>query len=50
MEPIIVSEYGTYLGKHSERLVVKYRDKEKTNDEYPLMDIDQVIVSSRGVS
>ena len=50
MQPLIISDYGTYLGKHSERLVVKYRDKERANDEYPLMDLEQVIIGSRGVS
>jgi len=50
MQPLIISDYGTYLGKHSERLVVRYRDKEKPNDEHALMDLEQVIVGSRGVS
>jgi CRISPR-associated protein Cas1 len=50
MYPLIVNDYGTYLGKHSERVVVRYRDKERQNDEYALMDLEQVIVSSRGVS
>lgn len=50
MEVLIVSDYGTYLGKHSERLVVKYRDRERASDEYALMDLEQVIIGSRGVS
>jgi len=50
MQPLIISDYGAYLGKHSERLVVKYRDKERSNDEHALMDLEQVIIGSRGVS
>ncbi len=50
MQPLIISDYGIYLGKHSERLVVRYRDKKKPNDEHPLMDLEQVIIGSRGVS
>lgn len=50
MEPLIISDYGVYLGKHSERVVVKYREKDRPNDEVALMDLEQVIISSRGVS
>jgi CRISPR-associated protein Cas1 len=50
MQPLIINDYGAYLGKHSERLVVRYRDKERSNDEHALMDLEQVIISSRGVS
>jgi len=50
MEPLVISDYGAYLGKHSERVVVRYRDKERANDEYALMDLEQVIIGSRGVS
>ena len=39
MEPLIINDYGAYLGKHSERVVVRYRDKERKNDEYALMDL-----------
>ena len=50
MESLIVSDYGTYLGKHSERLIVKYREKDRPNDEFPLLDMEQLIISSKGVS
>lgn len=50
MELLVISDYGTYLSKHSERLIVKYRDKDRPNDEIPLLDMEQLIISSKGVS
>ena len=50
MQILTINDYGTYLGKHSERLVIKYREKDRPNDEFPLMDMEQLIVSSKGVS
>ncbi len=48
-EPVlIVEQYGAYVGKHSERLRVS-KDKE-TLAEAPLMHLEQVLVSGRGVS
>ena len=50
MEQLIISDYGTYLGKRSERVSVRYRDKEREKEEHPLMDLDQIVITSRGVS
>ncbi len=48
-EPVlIVEQFGAYVGKHSERLRVS-KDKE-TLAEAPLMHLEQVLVSGRGVS
>jgi len=45
---LIVEQFGAYVGKHSERLRVS-KDKE-TLAEAPLMHLEQVLVSGRGVS
>ena len=50
MEQLIISDYGTYLGKRSERVSVRYRDKDREKEEYALMDLDQIVITSRGVS
>ena len=50
MSSLIVDDYGTYLGKHSERVSVRYRDKDREKEEHALMDLDQIVVASRGVS
>ena len=50
MEQLIISDYGTYLGKRSERVSVRYRDKDREKEEHPLMDLDQIVITSRGVS
>ena len=47
MDSLIISDYGTYLGKHSERVVVKYRDKAREPEEHVLMDVEQIVISSR---
>jgi CRISPR-associated protein Cas1 len=48
-EPVlIVEQFGAYVGKHSERLRVS-KDKE-TLAEAPLMHLEQVLVSGRGIS
>ncbi len=47
MEPLHITDYGVFLGKHSERLVVR-RGKE-TLEERPLLHLEQVLVSGRGV-
>ncbi len=48
-EPVlIVEQFGAYVGKHLERLRVT-KDKE-TLAEAPLMHLEQVLVSGRGVS
>ena len=50
MEQLIISDYGTYLGKRSERVSVRYRDKDRDKEEHALMDLDQIVITSRGVS
>jgi CRISPR-associated protein Cas1 len=45
---LIVEQFGAYVGKHSERLRVS-KDQE-TLAEAPLMHLEQVLVSGRGVS
>jgi CRISP-associated protein Cas1 len=50
MNQLIITDYGTYLGKHSERVTVKYRDKERPKEEHAMIDLEQIVVSSRGVS
>ena len=50
MNQLIISDYGTYLGKRSERVSVRYRDKDREKEEHPLMDLDQIVITSRGVS
>lgn len=44
---IVVSEYGTSLGKTSERLVI--RRKGVVPEEHPFVDIDQITVTTSGV-
>ena len=50
MDSLVISDYGAYLGKHRERLIIKYREKDRPNDEIPLMNMEQLIISSKGVS
>lgn len=45
---IVISEYGTSLGKTSERLVI--RRKGADPEEHPFVDIDQVTITTSGVS
>lgn len=48
MEPLHVAEFGVFLGKHSERVVV--RKGRETVSEHPLIHVEQILVSGRGVS
>jgi CRISPR-associated protein Cas1 len=48
MSHLIISEYGRFLGKKSERLAIF--EKGKVIEEYPLRDISQVTISTMGVS
>jgi len=48
MDTLTITDYGVFLGKHSERLVVK-KGKE-TVSEHPLMDLEQVTIATKGVS
>ena len=50
MQSLIVDDFGTYLGKRSERVSVRYRDKDREKEEHALMDLDQIVITSRGVS
>lgn len=45
---VMVDSYGAFVGKKSERLVIKQRDG--TKEEKPLFDIEQIMISSNGVS
>jgi CRISPR-associated protein Cas1 len=45
---LIVSDYGRFLGKKSERLTVS--EKGKVLEEVPLRDLEQVTIASMGVS
>ena len=50
MQSLIVDDFGVYLGKRSERVSVRYRDKEREKEEHALMDLDHIVIASRGVS
>lgn len=50
MNQLTISDFGTSLGKRSERVSVRYRDKEREKEEHALMDLDQIVIASRGVS
>lgn len=45
---LIVDAFGCFLGKHSERLVVK--QKAQTVQEVPLFDLEQVLIIAGGIS
>lgn len=45
---VMIDSYGAFVGKKSERLVIKQRDG--TREEKPLFDIEQIMISSNGVS
>jgi CRISPR-associated protein Cas1 len=44
---LILDKYGQFLGKHSERLMVK--EKGQTIEEVPLLHLETVLITSRGV-
>lgn len=48
MSHLIISDYGRFLGKKSERLTVS--EKGKVLEEVPLRDLKQVTIASMGVS
>lgn len=48
MKHLIVSDYGCFVGKKSERLTVM--EKGKLVEEVPLRDLEQVTLSSMGIS
>lgn len=45
---LVVDTFGCFLGKHSERLVVKQRAE--TVQEVPLFDLEQVLIIAGGIS
>ena len=48
MEEIFLDSYGMFLGKKSERLVVK--EKSEVKKEVPFFKVEKVFITSRGVS
>ncbi len=44
---LILDKYGQFLGKHSERLMLK--EKGQTIEEVPLIHLETVLITSRGV-
>lgn len=48
MPILTISDFGVYLGKHSERLVI--RKGGETLEEHPLINIEQILVTCPGVS
>jgi CRISPR-associated protein Cas1 len=48
MEQVVVEEFGSFLGKESERLVIK--EGRETLREVPLFRIQEIIVGRRGVT
>jgi CRISPR-associated protein Cas1 len=48
VEPLHIAQFGVFLGKHSQRLVV--RQGKETLAEHPLLHVEQLLVSGRGVS
>ena len=50
MNQLTISDFGVSLGKRSERVSVRYRGAERGKEEHALMDLDQIIIASRGVS
>jgi len=48
MDTLIISDFGVFLGKHSERLVV--RKGGDVVEEHPLIDLEHVLVTGAGVS
>lgn len=48
MEHVMVSDFGTFLSKTSERLVIK--ENKQILQEIPFFDIEQITIASKGVS
>ncbi len=47
---LIVEEYGTFVGKHSERLQVERIKTREKLQEAPLMHLETVLIATRGAS
>lgn len=48
IQHLIVDEYGAFIGKHSERLIVFKGDEKRL--QVPLLHLESVVVASQGVS
>lgn len=48
MDTLTVTEFGTFLGRHSERVVV--RRKGEVVSEHPFIDLDHILIGCNGVS
>jgi CRISPR-associated protein Cas1 len=46
---ILVDDFGSYLGKKSERLVIKHHGQAE-QEEIPFFDLERIIITSKGVS
>ena len=49
IQHLIVEEYGSFIGKHSERLIVTDKDGNK-KVQAPLMHLEAVLISNNGIS
>jgi CRISPR-associated protein Cas1 len=45
---VLVEDYGSYLGKKSERLIIRHKGDQE--QEIPLFDLERIIITSHGVS
>ncbi|MGI6604031.1 MAG: CRISPR-associated endonuclease Cas1 [bacterium] len=45
---LIVTDYGSFLGKKSERLILRL--KGKVVEEIPFHDLEQIVIMTSGVS
>ncbi len=45
---LIVEEYGAFIGKHSERIIVKRKDEKLT--QAPLLHLESVLIAGAGAS
>ncbi len=48
IQHLIVEEYGAFISKHSERIVVKHKDEKIA--QAPLLHLESVLIASAGVS
>jgi CRISPR-associated protein Cas1 len=45
---VVIEDYGVYLGKKSERLVIRRRDRPE--EQIPLLQVEELTICSRGVT
>ena len=48
IQHLIIDQYGAFLGKHSERLIVTKGDEKIA--QVPLLHLESVVIANRGVS